>query len=159
MNKAMKTGIINMTYRLGVCLLLTIGLTACDKVPANGNLDGMWQLMSVETPDSISPKQAERLYLSFQLGMTYWTRQGKGERFFSHFTHTRDSIIFYDLCFPAQHSFADPDDHLVSPDTIRAGVLDIWGIHTADMRYAVQTLTSGNLVLEKADTLLRFRKF
>ena len=155
----MKTGIINMTYRLGVCLLLTIGLTACDKVPANGNLDGMWQLMSVETPDSISPKQAERLYLSFQLGMTYWTRQGKGERFFSHFTHTRDSIIFYDLCFPAQHSFADPDDHLVSPDTIRAGVLDIWGIHTADMRYAVQTLTSGNLVLEKADTLLRFRKF
>ena len=45
-------------------LLLTLALAACDKVYINGDLDGMWRLVSVQYPDSTAiPRQ---VFYSFQ---------------------------------------------------------------------------------------------
>ena len=145
---------------LWVCGLVAVLATSCDKVPANGSLDGMWQLMSIETPNSTRDVKTDGLYLSFQLQMTYWSQLAHSDnRFYSHFTHTGDSIFFFDICRPAAHSKEDPDDHPLTSAEMAEGAMDVWGIHTMHTRYRVQTLKSDALVLEKADTTLRFRKF
>ena len=45
-------------------LLLTLAFAACDKVYINGNLDGMWRLVSVQYPDSTAFPQ--QVFYSFQ---------------------------------------------------------------------------------------------
>lgn len=140
----------------GSCLAL---LTSCNKMPVNGVLDGQWQLMSIETPDSTRHTRDDLVFLSVQLQLTQWNNHRSGAIYFSHFLHKGDSILFFDLVHPSQHSLDSNNDVYVTSEEMSAGEMDDWGIHTLDMRYRVQTLTYDDLVLEKVDTTLRFRKF
>ena len=66
-------------------------LIACDKVPMNGNLDGMWQLMAIQynTTGSVSDVKISRLYYSFQLHLV----ELNNNEAFAHFSHRNDSIV------------------------------------------------------------------
>lgn len=133
---------------------------SCDKVPMNGDLDGMWQLTAISTPDTIRDTHAKAVYVSFQLHLAQWNDIGGGNRqFFSHFTHTSDSIFFYDFAHPSKHAADDNEDEWVTPQEMHGGLFDAWGIHTIDARYCIQHLDPHNLTLESADTTLTFRKF
>ena len=146
-------------YIILIGILLT--LCGCDKTPVNGDLDGMWQLMTIETPDSTADVQARRLYLSFYLHLADWRCPQKNEHFhfYSHFTHRQDSLCFYDLCRASAHTAQDADDIPLTATDMALGDMDDWGIHTLDMRYRIKSLNSRNLTLEKKDTVYAFRKF
>lgn len=140
-------------------LALTL-LTTCDKVPMNGPLDGMWQLMSVETPDGLRPTRDDELFLSFQLHLTQWEKKHTSRTYFAHFERRGDSLRIYDITRAALHDLSHgDDDHLITDAQMSAGEMDAWGIHTTTPSFHINRLDCSNLTLQAADTTLTFRKY
>lgn len=151
-----KSALRHVAAALAVCC--TLG--ACDKVPINGVLDGMWQLTSIQTPDARRNTTEQQLYVSFQLHLTQWEQKTTGATIFAHFTHRGDSMRFYDFADHAMHDLsAGDDDRIFTPAQMAGGAMDQWGIHTTDARFRVMELNHTSLVLQAADTTLTFRKF
>ena len=147
-------------------LLLTSYIAAaatfcsCDKVPINGDLDGMWQIMTIQTPDGTRNVKSNQAYLSFQLHLSQWDMDHGSKRYYAHFSHSNDSIIFYDFKHDSLHrSKADDNEEITNDEMTKEKVLDAWGVHNLDARYHVQRLNGDELILERADTILFFRKF
>lgn len=138
-------------------LLAFFLLASCDKVPMNGDLDGLWQLMTVRTGSETRDARNDYAYLSFQLHLTQWDHAGRS--FFAHFVHEGDSIRFYDFVHDSLHRSKADDNEWVTEEEMSSGVMDVWGVHNLNARYRVRQLDGDALVLEKADTTLFFRKF
>ena len=130
----------------------------CDKTPANGPLDGQWQLMSIATPDGTRATKADRTYLCFQLKLTQWFRPGTSS-FYAHFTHRADSIRFFDFVHVSRQTAEGDNDDWITAREMNEGIMDAWGVHSTDITYHVRQLDGSSLVLERADTILTFRKF
>ena len=143
-----------------IAALLLILLASCDKVPMNGDLDGMWQLTNIATPDSTRDMHTSGAYVSFQLHLVQWDEVSDHSRtFYSHFRHTADSLVFYDFAHPSKHAVDNNEDEWVTPAEMHQGLFHLWGIHTTEARFRIRQLDSRHLRLESADTLLTFRKF
>ena len=145
-----------------VYLLVVMGVAfvSCDKVPMNGPLDGMWQLMTIETPDSTHEARSEELFLSFQLHLTQWEKKHTATTIYAHFERQGDSLRVYDFASAALHDLSQgDDDHLLTPAQMADGAMNLWGIHTVDARFHIDRLDSKDLILTSADTTLTFRKF
>ena len=138
-----------------ICLLFL----SCDKTPANGLLDGLWQLTSIETPDARRSTRDSLVFLSIQLSLAQWNDRHYQRQYFSHFSRSADSLRFFDLAHTSQHSLENNYDEWITPAEIQAGILDPWGIHTIRPAFAIRTLDRSTLVLQNADTVLHFRKF
>lgn len=143
--------------KLAVLLFVMIACATCDKVPINGQLDGMWQIMNIQTPQGVRNVKRDRAYLSFQLHLTQWDYNGR--RYYAHFTHAGDSLCFFDFSGLSQHSSEADDDPEITPADMASGLFDVYGIHTVDARFRVVELGRSSLILESADTTLTFRKF
>lgn len=137
---------------------LVLGAAGCDKLPANGELDGMWQLtqMTPAATGETADKKAEHIYWSFQLdmmmihtpdvlhnGKTYntsalFSRQGDSLHVNSVFVHyvNRDSII------------SDP----------ASTTLDAVGIHGNAAHFRIDQLSSDHMQLTSDYCRLSFRK-
>lgn len=153
-------------HKLFLFLLgILLGLSSCDKTPINGDLDGMWQLMTIQTPQGVQQVKENRAYLCIQLQLAEWRLFAKedsdsyGKYFYSHFSHQGDSLCFFDLCYPSAHTATGSDDRPVTAVDMVEGALAEWGIHTPHTRYRVLQLNANHLTLEKADTVYAFRKF
>ena len=142
-------------------VLLVVLLSGCDKTPINGDLDGMWQLQSIETPEGTTQTKERRVYLCIQLHLAEWWNPAQMNEFhfFSHFTHQGDSLCFFDLCRASAHTATGSDDTPLTAKEMAEGALESWGIHTLDTRYRIRRLSSRHLELEKDDTVYAFRKF
>ena len=146
------------------CLVATVILfpvfifLACDKTPANGPLDGQWQLMSITTRNDIRATKADQTYLCFQLQLTQWFQAGQ-RSYYAHFTHRADSIRFFDFVHTSRQTAAGDNDEWITPREMNQGIMDAWGIHSTDITYHVRQLNGSSLVLEREDTVLTFRKF
>lgn len=145
-------------------VLLLQALTACDKVPINGLLDGQWQMMRIETPDSVRDAKPLRAYLCFQLHLSEWNSED--QRYYAEFSHEGDSLLFRNFAHHSLHrTQSDNNEWLTAAEMAGGtddnphGLLDHWGIHTLDARFRVRTLSSSSLVLEQGDTVLHLRKF
>lgn len=138
-------------------ILLTIGV-GCDKTPINGPLDGQWQLMSIETPTGTRQTKSDGVYLCFQLHLCQWYRLNE-HSMYSHFIHEDDSIRFYDFVYVSGQFHEGDNDEWITPEEMAEGVMGAWGIHSTDITYHVRTLNNSRLTLERADTVLSFRKF
>ena len=135
-------------------------LSSCDKTPMNGDLDGMWQLVSIETPQGATPMKERRVFLCIQLQlMEWWNPTSENGHYFSHFSHQNDSLYIFDLCHASTHTATGSDDQRVTAAEMAEGAMENWGIHTLDTRYRVRHLNAKDLTLEKEDTVYAFRKF
>ncbi len=132
---------------------------ACDKTPVNGPLDGFWQLTTIATPDSVRDVRRQGAFLSVYLHLSQWDHGHREPRVYAHFTHTADSIIFYDFAHLSTHQTTADDDQPVTPEEMASGLLDDWGVHTLDARFRVLTLNHSRMELQAADTVLTFRKY
>ena len=133
-------------------------VVSCDKVPMNGDLDGMWQLMKIDTPSGCRETKSDRAYMSIQLHLSQWNHSS--DIYYAHFRREGDSIFFYDFCHHSLHrSTADDNEPITYEEMTTTKIMDAWGIHNLDARYRVQELNSDALVLQKEDTTLTFRKF
>ena len=122
-------------------------LAACDKVPMNGNLDGMWQLMAIQdnVTSNISDVKASRLYYSFQLHLV---QLNNGEAY-AHFSHRNDSIVMYNWC----------DGSPTNNKIIDATVLNKFGLYELRDSFKVEVLTHDQMQLRSRRATLNFRKF
>lgn len=148
---------------IAAAVLLT-AFAACDKVPINGPLDGQWQMMRIETPDSVRDAKPLHAYLCFQLHLSEWNSEG--HRYYAEFSHDGDSLLFWHFAHHSLHrTQADNNEWMTAAELAGGtddnpdGLLDRWGIHSLDARFRVLTLNSSTLVLERNDTVLHLRKF
>jgi len=126
-------------------------LAACDKVPINGNLDGMWQLMAIQdnATGRVSNMKNNRLYYSFQLHLV----ELNDNEAFAHFSHRNDSIVMYDWCY------GNSDGNSVNVKMTDAIALNKFGLYELRDSFKVEVLTSEKMQLSSRKATLSFRKF
>ncbi|MBQ7494954.1 MAG: lipocalin-like domain-containing protein [Bacteroidaceae bacterium] len=153
-------------YNYITCLFLLgflLTLSSCDKTPVNGDLDGMWQLMTIQTPGRTLEVKERRAYVCIYGQLAEWRvplKPGAEDyHYYSHFIHQGDSLCFLDLCHASTHTATGSDDRRVTAEEMTSGAMADWGIRTLHTRYRVLQLNTDHLTLQKADTLYAFRKF
>lgn len=146
-------------------LIAAFMLNSCDKVPMNGQLDGMWQIMTVQTAAGTHDAKADCAYLSIQLHLCQWDQLSKANqnghvRFYSHFRREGDNIIFYDFAKPSLHrSNLDDNEMLTNDEMETQKLMGVWCVYHLNDSFHIRELNSENLVLEREDTVIHFRKF
>jgi len=142
---------------LPLMVLLGGCLSACDKMPMNGDLDGMWQLMSEENDSTAADLKSTRHYISFQLHTAQLGTATNPRCYYARFRHTADSLQLLTLCANSINASDSDDNTPVPPDSLAS--LRAWGIYELDPAFEVVKLNASTLVLQSAHSLLRFRKF
>lgn len=132
-------------------------IVACDKLPMNGALDGMWQLLTEEKADTTLNVKNSRIYISFQLHTVQFDAHGASRQYYATFTHRGDTITYNTICHAAAYETEEDDNELVTADELPA--LSTWGIYSLQPTYTVLRLSSESLVLRSDSSTLRLRKF
>ena len=146
------------SFLLACLTAVTLLAGSCDKVPINGDLDGMWQLMDIATPAGHVDAKPKRVYISVQLHLTMWENKLADRKYYAHFEHRGDSIRFYDFVHASLHQNTTQDDERITMQEMSEGLLDDWGVHTTDARYRIDHLSDSHLILHSNDTIISFRK-
>lgn len=146
-----------MTRRHILFVFAALLLTACDKMPMNGDLDGMWQLLTEEKADTTLNVKDSRIYISFQLHTVQFDAHGTSRQYYATFTHRGDTIAYSTICHAAAYETQTDDNELVTADELPA--LSTWGIYSLQPTYTVLRLSSETLVLRSDSSTLRLRKF
>ena len=144
---------------LAASFLLSFLFVSCDKTPMNGLLDGMWHLTRIETPAGQRDVKDSLIYISIQLQLVQWSDRLHQKHYFSHFTHRGDSLLFFDMTHSSRHSVDNNTDAWITNEEMSKGLFDVWGIHTLNPGFHINTLNHSDLILQRADTLLRLRRF
>lgn len=145
-------------------LLLFALCISCDKVPMNGDLDGMWQLMVKEDANGAKNVKTDKIYMSFQLHLVQFDGPNKdnGGKFHSRlyygrFKHEGDSLFIYDLCHNSKNETATDNNEWITEAELDK--LEQWGIYSLNNRYKVVKLDSDAMILRREDLVLTYRKF
>ncbi|RGN50789.1 MULTISPECIES: lipocalin-like domain-containing protein [unclassified Bacteroides] len=129
-------------------LIVITCMSSCGKLPKNGRLDGMWQLMKIEKvgEDAIDTKE-DRLFYSVQLDLLALQKVGIIE-YLGRFTQTQDSLFVYDFRLKADNAvFATKEQ------------LQVYGLNNTSERFGIEKLDDKKLILRSEKTLLTLRKF
>jgi len=132
-------------------------LCTCDKMPANGDLDGMWQLMEINDGTTAKDMKGSRMYCSFQLKMFMLGSEKVGPRaYFGYFEHKEGKMRFHTFTFRSDYSDAASEDRLMTDSDL--DTISPWGFYSTDCTFDVRELTSTRLVLVKDNTTITYRK-
>lgn len=153
-----------MKHIITIFVVVLLALSACDKTPKNGLLDGQWQLMEMATkttPDAIdytevTNKKSERIFWRFQLDLlSIYTQLGNlnGHTGFStaRFQHANGQLNVA----PTYIHFNNRDSLLTDPNTT---ALLPMGIRGNAANFKVEVLNSKKMVLTSQTDRLTFRK-
>lgn len=141
-----------------IILFLSVLLSGCDKLPANGDLDGLWQLMSVQQGGKTVDKKAERLYCSFQLKLFMLGDDSHPRNYFGYFEHSNGTLRFHTFTYRSDYVEGGKTDELMT-DEKDIEVIAPWGFYSTDCVFSVVKLNSSELILEHGDTKIVYRKF
>lgn len=149
-----------------VSILFALCFVSCDKVPNNGDLDDMWQLMSIEKDGTVTNTKEQQLYWSIRANLVQLYYVEDGMRLFGHFKRTGSEMVIYDLCHESQHRNENDNDEWISYD--ERDILAKWGIfperdseHAERLKqtYKIELLNSGSMILSSGNIKLILRKF
>lgn len=117
----------------------------------NGNLDGLWQLRSLDSlaNGSSVDMHANGVYWAVQLDLL--EARDRQVRVLFRFNHTGDSLV---LSNPYVN-LRDSSDIKVNEPAMLAPL----GINSLEEHFAVKALSSGSMVLESPTLRLHFRKY
>lgn len=130
-------------------LLFVMSLASCDKVDDNGNLGGMWQLTEWKnvSDGSIVATKTDAIFYSVQLDLMKLSRNNDISTYhLARFSHKGDSLFVL-------KAYSRPLDQEV-PLT----ELSKYGV-PATGAFAVDKLSSSEMVLRSKESVLRFRKY
>lgn len=151
-------------------LLMLVLCVSCDKVPMNGDLDGMWQLMVKESKDKnngewyVENVKSDKVYMSFQLHLVQLDGpdEGNGGRFrtrlyYGRFKHEGDSLFIYELSYDSKNETAADNNEWIKETEL--DILEPWGLNSLNNRFKVVKLDSDAMILRRDDLVLTYRKF
>lgn len=140
-----------------LAIMAVLTFSACDKLPANGDLDGLWQLMKIEADGITSDKKDSRMYCSFQLHLFMLGSQQDGPRaYFGYFEHQNGTIRFHHFTFRSDYSENSSEDKLMTDDDV--STISPWGFKSTDCTFKVTELNGKQLVISDGDTTITYRK-
>lgn len=144
--------------KIFILSFLCIFFAACDKLPENGDLDGLWQLMEISNAGINKDTKDQRLYCSFQLKLFMLGGNGEGSRaFFGRFERNDKTLRFYSFTFRSDYSATNQStDKLMTEEDLP--VISPWGFYSTDCTFDVVKLDNDQLVLEHEGLVLRYRK-
>lgn len=130
---------------------------SCDKMPANGDLDGMWQIVEIERDGNTQNVQADRIYMSIQLKLFMLGEQNNPNKCYGYFEHVGDKIRFWKFSYDSAHE-SEADDNLpVEEENIQ--FIKLWGFYTLDETFNVEHLTKNDMTLRSDSVRIRYIKF
>ena len=129
---------MNMMKRDIIAVLLTLIVSACGKMPINGDLDGRWQIMKIEYASGVE-EAPERAYYSVAL-------------------HTIN-LMKVDVTSQTGNMEYTGDSLFVVMPVSKVEDLLPFGMNGTEQRFGIKELTSKNLVLQSDYARLEFRKF
>ncbi len=140
-----------------LALVALFQFSACDKLPANGDLDGLWQLMEIENAGTVTDMKSNRMYCSFQLHLFMLGSAKDGPRaYFGYFEHKNGTIRFHQFTFRSDYSGTPSEDKLMTDDDL--SVIQPWGFTSTDCTFTVKKLTGSALVLDNGTETVTYRK-
>lgn len=129
-------------------LTAIITLASCGKLPMNGKLDGMWQLIQIDTEEGSNHEiKEQRVYYSVQLELITLRGMSGSKYILGRFEHSGDSLFLYDLRTGGNEQLCTVND--VKP----------YGLNSVTPRFGVEKLTNGDMILKSKESTLYFRKF
>jgi len=146
--------LIKNTFLLTFIILLTF---SCDKLPANGDLDGMWQVMTIKHDGVTTDVKQEQSYLSIQLKLVMLGYLEDSRRFYGYFDHKGDSLIFRQISHPSKNETSTDDNVPLTEDELYR--LHRWGIYRLTDRFKILSLSNETMVLQSDSATVSFRKF
>ncbi len=148
-----------------MAFVLMFALTACEKTPVNGALDGMWQLMEVSEKSLAAESgwaqakstKGEGIYWNFQLDLLVIHSQHQPLNGYTFDTATRFRHEGGRLELTEMYVHYDNRDSLIlDPATT---IFEPLYIRSNRVSYSVEKLTSKQLILCSEYNRLVFRKF
>ncbi|MCM1483830.1 MAG: lipocalin-like domain-containing protein [Muribaculaceae bacterium] len=139
-----------LTQTIILTILCLVAATSCTKRPINGDLDGQWQLMSVERTDGTTTVPDPRVYYCFFLHTAQFTCPViKAET--ANMSYIKDSSITLDFPYSTPESLAPwgitaadctsvPD---TSTDPYATGVVIQFSIRELTSKALIMSTTSG----------------
>ena len=121
-----------------IAVLLMLMVSACGKMPINGDLDGRWQIMKIEYVSG-EEETPERAYYSVALHTINLMQVGVTSQT-GNMEYTGDSLF-------------------VEMPVSKIEDLLPFGMNDTKQRFGVKELTSKHLVLQSDYARLEFRKF
>ncbi|MGM9713972.1 MAG: lipocalin-like domain-containing protein [Prevotella sp.] len=155
----------NRILSFGLFLIFLLSVVGCDKVPDNGRLDGMWQLMAVERDGVVTDTKAQKRYWSIRYNLLQLNGVGVQDHY-AHFEREGDMLRLFDFCYFSNNA-TEADDNEWIPYEEREVLLQ-WGLEPVrdDSRpgritqtFRINVLDASSMVLSSADYTLRFRRF
>lgn len=117
--------------------------SGCQKSPINGDLDGMWQIVSIDPEPDDGPFDPSQLYYNFSLHVCQLSTYGG--TWINGLMNFDSDILTIDFS-----SFNVPDQQLK---------LRQYGINSDNVTFTVELLNRKSLVLRDGDTVITLRKF
>lgn len=132
-----------ITFSTIFLILVTLMSTGCQKSPINGDLDGQWQVMTVEpaAPESIIQ---DRLYVCISLHTCQLSIYGTGIWTAGNMSYVNDKLT---MEFPNANS----------PESISK--LKQYGIYRNPVTFTIDRLDKDKLILTDGDVVVTLRKF
>lgn len=135
-------------------LLAAVMSASCDlETSPNGDLDGMWHLVAVDTLSTVGTKQMDekKIYWSFQNKLLQLDdKEGMLNSILFRFEHSGDTLRLY-----SPYIYDRINGDVVLTDVI---MLMPFGVNALDETFSVETIDGGKMVLRSEDLRLRFRK-
>lgn len=130
-------------------------LVSCEiQTSSNGNLDGFWQLRSLDTlaTGCSTDMRGSGIYWAVQKRLLeVQDKKGMNACVFFRFSHTGDSLLLYEPYI---------DDRMSSDTKVEdVELLRPFGVNSLDEGFHVEMLDGGSMVLRSDKVRLWFRKY
>ena len=137
-----------------ICCLI---LSACNKLPKNGDLDGMWQITYIEHNGIITNVKNYRLYISFQLDLFQLTSAQNDKIYYGYFNRENDNIIFKQISDMAEEHPDIPDNYPITQENI--SLIKPWGFYVLQDTFNIEKITKEIMILRSKYAHISYRKF
>jgi len=151
-----------------ILLLMTVMLAllaSCEnKWPRNGDLDGQWQLLSIEHDGIVTDVKDKQLYLSFQLDLCQLSTASNHIQYYCYFERTGCNfertgrhIIFRQFSEIASLDTKTNDNLPVTAENLH--LLRQWGYYSQIETFHIESLSKDDMVLRSDSARIVYRKF
>lgn len=123
-------------------IIVTALVSCCDNVYTNGDLDGMWQLQTVEDMDKKSVQYPKDIYYSFQRNLTFISRMNETDiplRYLGNMYYNNDKST---VNINGLRNF--PNETLIATKEI----LEQFMIFDTDVTFTIKTLDNKQLIMD-----------